>query len=284
MGDWNADLERCRRFDIIFKDFVYNNDLIISDDSDSQKVGYTYRNSDYKALIDHINWHKNDDHLPITIKVDVDLGVKDEFNQVITKFHRFDWNCSVFIDKNNENLEKMMPEMEHYFTKEPNLELINQFYKELCSTLIRARTAERSIESTSIIKNISTIRKNWNVKKLTTQLKEINQKVKLVESNLKNSVGIVRKQLEDDLRNLGLERRIEINKVYDYPVPEFQVKSAINNRKSNKAVGHDNIPAEMLKHSKSTSLMVVLRKFYTIIFNYGIVLDDFNVSIVTPIP
>ncbi|CAF0858338.1 unnamed protein product [Brachionus calyciflorus] len=238
-------------------------------------------------------------------------------------------------------------------------------HDELCSTLIRAaRTAENSIKSTSIIKNMSTNRADSKGKKLTTQLKENYRKVKLVESNLKNSVGIVRQQLEDDLRNLRRERRIENKriikefnskkvfkveklfkynrqrfwkeiskfknkssfkpknvslksfeifykdlfsaentvenferekiekdttlfyesikkKVYDYPVTEFEVKSAINNLKSNKAVGHDNIPADMLKHSKSSSLMVVLRKFYTIIFYYGNVPDDFNVSIVT---
>ncbi|RNA27261.1 hypothetical protein BpHYR1_002275, partial [Brachionus plicatilis] len=156
------------------------------------------------------------DHLPITIKVDVDLGVKDESNQVIKKFHRFDLNCSTFIEKYNENLEKMMPDMEHYFTKEPNLEIINQFYTELCGTLIRAaRTAEKSTKSSSSIKNMSTNRANWDEK-----LKEINRKVKLVESNLKNSVGIVRQQLEDDLRKLRRERRIENKRI----IKEFNSK------------------------------------------------------------
>ena len=37
MGDWNADLERGRRFDVIYKDFVNNNDLIISDDLDRKR-------------------------------------------------------------------------------------------------------------------------------------------------------------------------------------------------------------------------------------------------------
>ncbi|CAF1122752.1 unnamed protein product, partial [Brachionus calyciflorus] len=154
MGDWNADLERGRRFDIIFKDFVNNTDLIISDDLDSQKM------VDVKICNDNNN---SSDHLPITIKVFDDLGVKDESNQLIKKFHSFDWNCSAFIDKYNENLEKMIPEMEHYFTNESNLELINQFYKELCGTLKRAAR-------TLIIKNMFSNRANWNGKKLTTQL------------------------------------------------------------------------------------------------------------------
>ncbi|CAF0708279.1 unnamed protein product [Brachionus calyciflorus] len=141
-------------------DFVNNKDLIISDELDS--VGFTYRNRDYKALIEHIVWGKNEsdfkmvklkicngnnnstDHLPITIKVDVDLGVKEESNQVIWKFHRFDWNFSGFIEKYNENLEKMMPEIENYFTKEQNVELINQFYKELCGTSIQFKESIQS--------------------------------------------------------------------------------------------------------------------------------------------
>ncbi|CAF1102023.1 unnamed protein product [Brachionus calyciflorus] len=79
MGDWNADI----------KDYL-----------DSKNVGYTYRNGGYKALIDHIVWFKNEsdfkmvdvmicnnndnssDDLPITIIVNVDLGVKDEFKQI----------------------------------------------------------------------------------------------------------------------------------------------------------------------------------------------------------
>ncbi|CAF0922180.1 unnamed protein product, partial [Brachionus calyciflorus] len=164
--------------------------LQIYGDLDSQKVGYTYRNGDYKALIDHIVWHKNEsdfkmvevkifngninssDHLPITIKIDVDLGVKDESNQ---------------------NLEKMIPEMEHYFTKEPNLKLINQFYKKLCGTLLRAaRTAEKST------KNLFS-----------------------AENTVEN---FERKQIEEDTK-LFYESIKE--KVYDYPVTEFEVKSAI---------------------------------------------------------
>ena len=59
MGDWNADLNRDRRFDEIFRQFIVKNNLYVSDDFDINNVGYTYKNSDYKASLDHIVWGKN---------------------------------------------------------------------------------------------------------------------------------------------------------------------------------------------------------------------------------
>ncbi|CAF0751913.1 unnamed protein product [Brachionus calyciflorus] len=94
MGDWNANIKRGRRFDIIFKDFVNKNKLTISDDLD-------LKNSDFK-MVDVLICNNNDissDHLPIAIKVDIDLGVKNEIEQEIKKFHRFDWRNNSFIVK-----------------------------------------------------------------------------------------------------------------------------------------------------------------------------------------
>ncbi|CAF0796185.1 unnamed protein product [Brachionus calyciflorus] len=85
MGDWNVDIKH---------------------DLDSQNVSFTYRNCDYKICNNNDN---SSDHLPITIKVDVDLGVKNEINHVIKKFHRFDWRSSAVVDKYNEKLEKFVP-------------------------------------------------------------------------------------------------------------------------------------------------------------------------------
>jgi hypothetical protein len=74
------------------------------------------------------------------------------------------------------------------------------------------------------------------------------------------------------------------DEIFEYSVSEFEINSAIKNLKVNKAVGYDAIPAEMLIFSNSTSLKKILRRFYSIIFSYGYIPNDFNVSIVTPIP
>ncbi|CAF0863893.1 unnamed protein product [Brachionus calyciflorus] len=151
-------------------------------------------------MVDVMICNNNDnssDHLQITIKVDVDLGVEDEFKQEIKKFHRFDWSNNSFIDKYNENLEKFIAEMVYYFKKE--------------------RDREDLFSADNTVENIE------------------------------------RKKIEEDTSSFY---ELIKNKVYDYPVTEFEVKSAFNN----------------------------LKKFYTLIFNHGIIPDDFNVSIVTPIP
>lgn len=87
--------------------------------------------------------------------------------------------------------------------------------------------------------------------------------------------------IEEGTSKFALEIR---NKCFNYEVTEFELNSAIKNLKKNKAVGFDNIPAEMLINAKSKKLTFILTRFYSKIFNTGRIPHNFNVSIVTPMP
>ncbi len=53
--------------------------------------------------------------------------------------------------------------------------------------------------------------------------------------------------------------------------------------KNNKAVGNDFICNEMLKNAKCLKLTYALKQIFDDIINEGIILNNFNVSIITPI-
>ncbi|RMZ94546.1 hypothetical protein BpHYR1_046129, partial [Brachionus plicatilis] len=89
LGDWNADVQRGKRFDLSFKNFITRNDLILSDNVTNSDCSFTYRNGTYNAWLDHAVWcSKNSkfinseclvlneidnpsDHLPICLKFKV---------------------------------------------------------------------------------------------------------------------------------------------------------------------------------------------------------------------
>jgi len=65
---------------------------------------------------------------------------------------------------------------------------------------------------------------------------------------------------------------------------DSEVKFAIDDLSLNKACGIDYVSAEMLRYGDIHELTVVLRHMFNTIVSTGHVPDDFNISVVTPIP
>ena len=62
------------------------------------------------------------------------------------------------------------------------------------------------------------------------------------------------------------------------------LEESIKALKSGKAFGHDNISAEMLKNVNNRHVIILLMIFYNDLVKYGLKLENFNVSVITPIP
>lgn len=74
------------------------------------------------------------------------------------------------------------------------------------------------------------------------------------------------------------------DKVFDINFSEIQIEDVLISLKAVKAAGIDFIAPDMLKCSKSHQLIRWLALIYTEIFRYELILDNFNVSRISPIP
>ncbi len=70
---------------------------------------------------------------------------------------------------------------------------------------------------------------------------------------------------------------------FDIEISEALIELCLKKLKNNKAVGHDSICNEMLKNARCTRLTKLLKAIYIDIINEGLILDNFNISIITPI-
>ena len=61
------------------------------------------------------------------------------------------------------------------------------------------------------------------------------------------------------------------------------IESCLKKLKNNKAVGNDMICNEMLKNAKCLRLTSLLKQIFQDIINEGVILENFNISIITPI-
>ena len=62
------------------------------------------------------------------------------------------------------------------------------------------------------------------------------------------------------------------------------IKDAICKLSRGKAPGFDNLCNEFFVHGLNTNLVTILLYFYNLASSYGYLPDDFNTSLVTPIP
>lgn len=74
------------------------------------------------------------------------------------------------------------------------------------------------------------------------------------------------------------------NTIYQNKFTSLDVEMAIKKLKNNKAVGLDFISNEMLKYSKSQRLYTILSTIFNDVVKYGLILQNFNVSLIHPIP
>ena len=73
------------------------------------------------------------------------------------------------------------------------------------------------------------------------------------------------------------------NKKFNVEISSNLIESCLKKLRNNKAIGSDKICNEMLKNAKSNKLLRVLKNMYADMINEGILLNNFNISIITPI-
>jgi hypothetical protein len=95
--------------------------------------------------------------------------------------------------------------------------------------------------------------------------------------------------IEEDEEQRGINNMVDnyYNDIkytkYDIDISETLIDNCFKKLKNNKAVGDDNICNEMLKNAKCIKLTNVLKNVYKDIINNGIVLQNFNISLISPI-
>ena len=78
--------------------------------------------------------------------------------------------------------------------------------------------------------------------------------------------------------------RIKNERFDNTKIANEEIAKIINNLKNGKASGADHISNELVKHASNTILLSNLSWLFEAIINTGIIPDDFNTSILTPIP
>jgi hypothetical protein len=73
------------------------------------------------------------------------------------------------------------------------------------------------------------------------------------------------------------------DKKYEFEISEVLIESCLKKLKNNKAVGDDNICNEMLKYAKCNKLTIFLKNVFKDIINNGLSLENFNISLISPI-
>ncbi|RNA14535.1 hypothetical protein BpHYR1_003725 [Brachionus plicatilis] len=123
LGDWNCDLSRKRKFDIIFKKFINDNDLVSCTTLFYNQVNYTYMKGNYYLNIDHILVRRSDsnnitdctigfdhenlsDHNPVSCFLQSDNLNQAPVDHAYThkSFHHFDWKNLLFTENFKQNL------------------------------------------------------------------------------------------------------------------------------------------------------------------------------------
>ena len=167
IGDFNADLERGKRFDLLLKKFVNKNHMY---DGIGHLKKYTYKKGEYTTKLDHILLRDKSsltvsscsildslldasDHKPIQVILNYEK-INTNSDDNTKKFHKFNWKNCEFIEKYkqyvNELLDKEMSLCEinnfnYKITIENNLRIVTK-------VLIKsARNAENKPKSLMFI-------------------------------------------------------------------------------------------------------------------------------------
>lgn len=203
IGDFNSDITRNNRFDIIFKDFITNNNLCFLSPS-SDNTEFSYQNGEYKAKLDHCiiandkfdlftkSWYWHDvinlsDHEPLNSIVNyIDKG----------KDHHIEKDTII----DNERIIKLMPNLENdeinfkfnYILNQQMVEhidsdienptnkqaTVDHMYKQLTDAILFAFNACSSTTTAKKLKN-----KKW----FTNELKIIKKKMLLYKFELEQN-------------------------------------------------------------------------------------------------
>jgi len=145
MGDFNADLNRNKRYDVFLRDFIKNNNLECLELYLSNGEKKTYHKGNYSSTIDHIFVSKclknsitsyqvvddpinGSDHFPVSCYLDnFRICEAQKANKINfpNKFHYFNWSDPQFKEKYLSNVNSLSQNMLSSFLKLNPYELID---------------------------------------------------------------------------------------------------------------------------------------------------------------
>lgn len=135
-------------------------------------------------------------------------------------------------------------------------------------------------DKTKFWKHINTLKKTQSTCQSTADI-DFTSYYKVLFSNedLQNS------DFHTEISN-AVKDRISLlkNEKFSSKVNALDIKAAINNLSTGKAIGYDNTCSEMFLYGDKSALIPVLTLFFDIIMRFGTVPNEMNVSLITPIP
>jgi hypothetical protein len=258
IGDFNADLNRKKRFDQLLVKFKDENLL-----SNDECKGYSYRNGQYESKIDHIFVkHINErvclqnfmivndelsmsDHTALSAVIKIENDSINDSIKVERKMHVFDWGNAEFIREYQVNLNNFVemrlfryPKATDTFTQYD----IDKLYKSLCTTMLRsARKAEKDLrQKNQTNQNIQVKRKfyhskNTKVFKLINQLNLMkNHSQELNKNCIRNCKRLIRIEQRKSLEMKERKRCFDIQRLRKYKRQHFW--KAVKNYKRNRSL------------------------------------------------
>jgi hypothetical protein len=192
---------------------------------------------------------------------------------------------------------------------------IEESYQAICRCLIKeARKADNSKahkqqslakrngillscqESARIIKEL----KWWRQAKAANKYVGLaNKRIRWCEKNLKRlNCTLLAKLRKNEANNIATLlksnrskfwrevkfKRQSVGRKFESKINIDEIRLIIENLKSNKSIGFDYISNEMLKYANSEILLIFLTRFYELVFNAGVVPNNFNTTVITPVP
>jgi hypothetical protein len=135
--------------------------------------------------------------------------------------------------------------------------------------------------------------KNLNINKFWKKIKNKLQKKLKVQVNIETLKKEFEKIFNDKLVNSSSEKEQENvtkfenenkDKIFEnVVVTEEMITKAISELNNNKSIGNMKSSNEMFKHNRSNSFIKLLSVVFTRIFQYGVLPDNFNISIIKPL-
>lgn len=167
MGDFNSDLNRGKRFDLLFKKFIDRSGLFVMSEKFGKGNLTTYSKGEYRATIDHILGNKNSydctgnfevmnysedvsDHKPISCNLEIIYNsgtfLSNSNDKEVRMVHKFPWNNVLFLERYTEEVDKNCKSLFEELNKKTKHEIVLEFGDKLGKLLLKAaRVAEANL-------------------------------------------------------------------------------------------------------------------------------------------
>ena len=219
IGDFNADLNRKKRFDLVFNKFICERKLIETNDFFEQNIDYTYNNGNYFAKLDHILSNECafdkirdfriiqsdlflSDHRAISCEIEQSVASLNESSQPMIRraLHKFPWYNENFRTIYSSILCLNLSSLE--ITRTNSIDDLNYICEKVRSSMLSAaRSAEKDlgrVSSNGVRKTIS------SVARFIPTMREVIDKIKFIRVELKKSDNEL---LKNELRFLKRKLR-----------------------------------------------------------------------------